>query len=130
MYQEKHMFTRQQLIDFCLGFPESYEDYPFSELTGPKLWTVMRHRVNKKGFAHIFEREDKLFINLKCDPLEADFLRSVFDEVTPAYHMNKNHWNSVEIGGKLPIGELERMIAMSYDLIKPVILRVKTTTTV
>ena len=51
----------------------------------------MRHRANKKSFALIYERNGKLYVNLKCDPMEADFLRQAFVDVTPAYHMNKVH---------------------------------------
>ena len=39
--------------------------------------------------------------------------------MTPAYHMNKIHWNTVVIGGDVPVDELKRMIERSYDLIKP-----------
>jgi predicted DNA-binding protein (MmcQ/YjbR family) len=38
--------------------------------------------------------------------------------------MNKDHWNTVVIGGDVPEDELKRMIERSYDLIKP---RVKNT---
>ena len=79
----------------------------------------MRHRTNKKGFAHIYERNGKLCINLKCNPFEADFLRQAHKDITPAYHMNKVHWNTVTIGGDVPEDELKRMIENSYGLIKP-----------
>ena len=39
--------------------------------------------------------------------------------VTPAYHMNKVHWNTVALNGKVPEEEIERMVRNSYDLIKP-----------
>jgi len=51
--------------------------------------------------------------------MEADFLRQAFIDVTPGYHMNKTHWNTVYIGGDVPDNELRRMIEKSYDLIKP-----------
>ena len=111
--------TRQTLIDYCLTFPAAYEDYPFDDITDPGKWTVMRHSVNKKSFALIYERYGKLRVNLKCDPFEADFLRQAFADVTPAYHMNKTHWNTVTLGGDVPEDELKRMIKRSYDLIKP-----------
>jgi predicted DNA-binding protein (MmcQ/YjbR family) len=120
--------TRQDLIDFCLTFPAAYEDYPFDDITqSDHPWTVMRHRGTKKGFAHIYERGGCLCVNLKCDPLEADLLRSAFRDVTSAYHMNKTHWNTVRLGGDspnrhicdVPEEELRRMIGKSYDLTKP-----------
>jgi len=60
-----------------------------------------------------------LYINLKCDPIEADFLRQAFESVIPSYHMNKIQWNSVIMGGDVPLDLLTQMIAASYDLTKP-----------
>jgi predicted DNA-binding protein (MmcQ/YjbR family) len=111
--------TRQDLIDYCLSFPSAYEDYPFDDMTDGNSWAVMRHKVNKKSFALIYERGRKLCVNLKCEPLEAEFLRNVYKDVTPAYHMNKTHWNTVTTNGDVPIEELKRQIEHSYDLIKP-----------
>ena len=110
---------RQELIDLCLTFPAAYEDYPFDEVVGENACTVMRHRQNKKSFALIMRHGGELYINLKCDPLEADFLRSVYKSVIPGYHMNKIHWNTVVMGGDVPDEELQRMVEHSYNLIKP-----------
>jgi len=76
----------------------------------------MRHRTNKKSFAFIFERNGKLCVNLKCDPIEAEFLRQAFAGVTPAYHMNKRHWNTVMVNSDVPEDELFRQIENSYNL--------------
>ena len=111
--------TRRELIDYCLTFPAAYEDYPFEGMTTDNPWAVMRHRANQKGFAFIYERNGHLCVNLKCDPFEADFLRQAFCDVTPAYHMNKAHWNTVTVGGDVPEEELRRMIEKSYDSVKP-----------
>jgi len=111
--------TRQEIIEYCLSFPAVYEDYPFDEITDPGAWTVMRHLTNKKSFALIYEKGGRLCVNLKCDPFEADLLRQMFEDVNPGYHMNKEHWNTVTIGGDVPYEELNRMIDNSYELIKP-----------
>jgi predicted DNA-binding protein (MmcQ/YjbR family) len=111
--------TRQELIDFCLSFDTVYEDYPFDRVKDGTEWTVMRHRKNKKSFALIYERNNKLCINLKCDPNEADFLRGIFSDLIPAYHMNKTHWNTVFVGGDVPDTKIKIMIEQSYNKIKP-----------
>jgi predicted DNA-binding protein (MmcQ/YjbR family) len=98
---------------------EISEDYPFDSIADPGKWTVMRHRANKKSFALIYERNGKLCVNLKCDPLEANLLRQAFADVMPGYHMNKTHWNTVTLGGDVPDEMLHDMIGNSYDLIKP-----------
>ena len=114
--------TRRELIDLCLTRPGSYEDYPFDDIgasgAGGGSWAVIRHRGNKKSFALIFER-DGLCVNLKCEPMRADFLRDAFPgAVTPAYHMNKEHWNSV-YPDRVPREELEEMIDRSFELTRP-----------
>ena len=113
------MTTRQEVIDFCLTLPAAYEDYPFDDVIDERAWTAMRHRTNKKTFAFIAVHNGQLIANLKCDPVEADFIRQIYEGVTPGYHMNKEHWNTVYIGGDVPGDELKRMIEHSYDLIKP-----------
>jgi len=114
--------TRRELIDFCLTFPAAYEDYPFDSADAHSddgSWAVMKHRANKKGFAHIYELSGKLRVNLKCDPFEAGILRQIFADVTPAYHMNKTHWNTITLGGDVPENELKQMIERSFNLTKP-----------
>ena len=79
--------TRRELAELCLAFPDSYEDAPFHDPN----WTVIRHRSNRKCFAMIYERGGNLCINLKCDPMRADFLCKVYEGIDPGYHMNKQH---------------------------------------
>jgi predicted DNA-binding protein (MmcQ/YjbR family) len=87
--------TRKELIEYCLTMPLSYEDYPFDGVSDAGAWTVMRHLTNNKSFALIYERNGKLCINLKCDPYEAEFLRQIYGDLTPGFHMNKQYWNTV-----------------------------------
>ena len=111
--------TRRELIDLCQTFQDTYEDYPFGSPAGSEeLWAVMRHRTNKKSFALIFVR-DGLCINLKCEPLRADFLRQLYEGVTPGYHMNKTHWNTARIPSDVPEEELYAMIERSFRLTRP-----------
>jgi predicted DNA-binding protein (MmcQ/YjbR family) len=117
--------TRQDIINFCLTFPAAYEDYPFDKIVDENATTVMRHKSNKKSFALIMRHGGKLYLNLKCDPFEADFLRQAFKAVIPGYHMSKVHWNTVVCGEDcdVPVEEIKRMVGNSYDLIKPKVRR-------
>ncbi|MDR0928190.1 MAG: MmcQ/YjbR family DNA-binding protein [Oscillospiraceae bacterium] len=109
--------TRQAIIDFCMSLPGTYEDYPFDDDGGAEgAWTVMRHRVGRKTFAMIYERQGRLCVNLKCDPIQAELLRQVFADVTPGYHMNKQHWNTITIGGDVSAKALCQQIEASYAL--------------
>src|SRR5205814_8776149 len=53
----------------------------------------------------------------KCDPDLALDLRDRYEQVHPGYHMNKKHWNTVEIEGGIREAELRKMIDHSYDLV-------------
>ena len=55
--------------------------------------------------------------DLKCDPDLALDLRDRYEQVTPGYHMNKKHWNTVETAGGIPDIELRKMIDHSYELV-------------
>jgi predicted DNA-binding protein (MmcQ/YjbR family) len=56
-------------------------------------------------------------VSLKCDPERALDLRDRYEEVRPGYHMNKKHWNTVELGGRIPPNELREWIDHSYELV-------------
>ncbi|GHU82982.1 hypothetical protein AGMMS50284_5750 [Clostridia bacterium] len=63
--------TKQELIDYCLSLPGVLQDYPVKP-----PWTVMQHEGNEKGFAFLVEKDGRELVNLKCDPIEAEFLRT------------------------------------------------------
>ena len=56
-------------------------------------------------------------VNLKCEPDLALDLRDRYEQVSPGYHMNKKHWNTVEIASGIPDVELRKMIDHSYELV-------------
>jgi predicted DNA-binding protein (MmcQ/YjbR family) len=58
-----------------------------------------------------------LTVNLKCDPDLAVELRERYPAVQPGYHMNKTHWNTVELDGSLTDDEVKQMIDHSYELV-------------
>ena len=77
-------------------------------------------------FSLVFEKDGVAYINLKCEPMRADFLRSVFQSVTPGWHMNKVHWNTITMGRDVSGSDLRDMIQHSFDLTKPKIRKKKT----
>lgn len=108
------MRTRKEVIDFCLRFEDVFEDYPFDDTN----WTLIRQKKNRKAFAWIFERKGLIWVNVKCTPEMLDFWRQVYPSVQPAYHMNKDHWNSIILDGSIPDDEIYTMIKSSYELTK------------
>ncbi len=108
------MTTRREAIDACLSLPDACEDYPFDD-----NWTVMRHQTNRKMFAAIYDREGRVWINVKAEPNWADFWKTVYPAVVPAYHMNKLHWVSIILDGSMSDEEIFHLIDDSYRLTAP-----------
>jgi predicted DNA-binding protein (MmcQ/YjbR family) len=54
-------------------------------------------------------------VSLKCDPAFAEVLRQTYAAVTPAYHLNKKHWNGVLLDGTIPDEEILEMVDHSYE---------------
>jgi predicted DNA-binding protein (MmcQ/YjbR family) len=77
----------------------------------------MVFKVAGKMFGLLYQKDDILRLNLKCDPEHAQELRHIFSSVIPGYHMNKKHWNTILLNGELPKGEIERQIDHSYQLV-------------
>ena len=96
--------------EYCLTKPNATEGTPF----GPD---VLVFKVSGKMFALAGLDEVPTTVNLKCDPDLALDLRDRYEQVRPGYHMNKKHWNTVEIDGGVPAVELRRMIDHSYALV-------------
>jgi predicted DNA-binding protein (MmcQ/YjbR family) len=102
--------TLDQLQAYALGLPGTTYNEPF----GPG---VLAFRVMEKIFALVPADSLPLQVNLKCDPERAVELRDRYEAVTPGYHMNKKHWNTVVLDSSVPPREVEEMILHSYNLI-------------
>lgn len=87
--------TLNNVRKYCLNKNGTKECFPFDD-------TTLVFKVGNKMFC-LFGIENKNpAINLKCDPEEALFLREKYPgEIIPGYHMNKKHWNTVNLIGKL-----------------------------
>ena len=96
--------------EYCLKKPAATESMPF----GPDNIVF---KVEGKMFALAALDEVPPRVNLKCDPDLALELRDRYEQVTPGYHMNKKHWNTVELSGGIPESEMRKMIDHSYDLV-------------
>ena len=95
--------------EYCLGKPGVIETLPF----GPENLVF---KVMEKMFL-LIGLNDPFKFNVKCDPEKAVLLREEYIEVQPGYHMNKNHWNTVALDGRLSEDQLKKMIDHSYDLV-------------
>lgn len=95
--------------ELCLSLPQSEETTPFDE-------TTLVYKVAGKMFL-LADMTDGRAVNVKCDPDHAIALRERYAEVTPGWHMNKRHWNTVTTDGDLPDEMVREMIRDSYRLV-------------
>jgi len=104
------MTSRDQVLAACLAKPGSAEEYPFGD--GAAVF-----KVAGRMFALVSLGPPPGSVSLKCDPHLALGLRARYAAVTPGYHLNKRHWNTVELDDSVPEEELLELIDHSYDLV-------------
>ncbi len=77
-----------ELQSYCMLKKGTNTEFPFDDVT-------MVIKVGSKLFILISIDKDPISINLKCDPFLAESLRENNQAISPGYHMNKMHWNTV-----------------------------------
>lgn len=104
------MMDYEGVRTYCLTKLEAAEEYPFGEGT-------LVFKVAGRMFALIHEDSEPLSFNLKCDPEDALALRDQYAAITPGYHMDKKHWNTLVLNGSLNDDLVRELIDHSYDLV-------------
>jgi predicted DNA-binding protein (MmcQ/YjbR family) len=97
----------QGAIRKCLEMPGAEETWPF----GPE---VRVYKVGGKMFALI--NADESSINLKNTPSDNELLRVTVEGIKPGYHMNKRHWNTIDLK-VVDDGLTAQLIEDSYRLV-------------
>jgi len=100
----------EDLRDYCMSLKGVTESFPFDEFS-----LVMK--VQGKMFALLPLDNPETQIALKCDPERAIALREEFEAITPAYHFNKKHWNSVFVHPQISREFMCELIRHSYNLV-------------
>ncbi|MGB3962731.1 MAG: MmcQ/YjbR family DNA-binding protein [Sulfurimonas sp.] len=98
-----------ELDTYLLSKKGASFDYPFDV-------KVRVYRVAGKMFALCVD-ELPLALNLKCDPLYALELRSLYHAIKAGYHMSKKHWNTVTLGADADDALVKELIEHSYSLV-------------
>ncbi len=83
-------------------------------------WNWIRYQIGGKMFAAICLDDaagKAVYITMKLDPAEGEFLRQQYADIIPGYYMNKVHWNSVKAEGAVPDELLKEMLEKSYRLV-------------
>jgi predicted DNA-binding protein (MmcQ/YjbR family) len=99
---------RSSITAWCRVQPGVTEERPFSP-------DVAVFKVAGKMFAAV--PDTRASISLKCDPGFAEQLRLEHAEITAGYHLNKRHWNTVQLDGALDFQLVQELVEHSYTLV-------------
>lgn len=100
----------EEFTVYCLNKKGVEESFPFGGDT-------LVFKVMGKIFALTGLESTPCTVNLKCTPDWAITLREEYEDIIPGYHMNKVHWNTVNIEGALDENLVKKLIDHSYDLV-------------
>ena len=98
----------EEIREYCLAKKAVTEGFPFDE-------TTLVFKVMNKMFCLL--SLDAIRVNLKNDPEKNIQLRAQYPAIIPGFHMNKEHWNTVNLNGTIPPGLIKELIDKSYTLI-------------
>ncbi|MEZ4473324.1 MAG: MmcQ/YjbR family DNA-binding protein [bacterium] len=98
----------EQVRRALAAMPGAEESFPF----GPD---VLVYKVCGRMFALLPLEGEPARVNLKCAPDRAMALRHAYPAITPGYHMDKRHWNTVLLDGTVPVDELRFLLQHSWD---------------
>lgn len=90
---------------------------PGASATTPFGPSPLVFKVGGRMFALIGHHNERPVISLKADPERSLLLRTSFAAITPGYHLNKEHWNTLVLDGSLPAALVTELIDHSYDLV-------------
>ena len=115
--------TRQELFTWIRKQYGTEPEYPWHDWNA-----VLRHNDNNKWYGVVLEvSADKLglteagiidVLNVKSDPLLIGSLRGQ-DGYFPAYHMNKDRKNSMQLGKQQLYDAIKDLLSLSYELTAP-----------
>ncbi|MBP6551196.1 MAG: MmcQ/YjbR family DNA-binding protein [Flavobacterium sp.] len=103
----------ETFYEYCLSKKGTTEHFPFDQDTlvfkvGGKMYALSSLLQWEKGQPKV---------NLKCNPNYAQELRAQYDDVLPAFHMSKVHWNTVSINSAVSDKLVKEWIDDSYQLV-------------
>ena len=78
-------------------------------------WEVFK--VRGKVFMLITDITGEPIVIVKADPQDGKALREEHEDITPGYHMNKQHWITLHPGGDLQKRLVDDLVTESYLLV-------------
>jgi predicted DNA-binding protein (MmcQ/YjbR family) len=102
--------NQEVIREYCITKPGVTEGFPFND-------TALVFKVAGKMFAVLDLSAQSRGLTLKCDPEKAIELREHHPEITPAWHFNKQHWNTISLNGNISDNLLKVWIDHSYSIV-------------
>ena len=102
--------------EYCLSFKGVTEKFAFGKATSEYDRNLLVFYVLDKWFCFV-NVEVFDFCTIKCASDDIDELQARYDDIKPAYHMNKRHWISVCFNRTLPDNMIHDLVRQSYELV-------------
>lgn len=104
----------EEFREFCLSLPDVTEKMPFGAFRWAK--DILAFYVKGKMFCFLdIYKFDKCTI--KCDPMEIDELKAVYNAVGIPFNSKLKDWISIQFNNDMPDNEIKRLCKDSYQLI-------------
>lgn len=109
----KAVMKREEIMAYI---KEKYEAVPEFLWDDTPDAAIFRQAKNRKWFALVMKVQNEEYLNVKTEPEYSDLLRNTYDYIMPAYHMNKEHWNTIVISKEVNQELVLELIDRSYEL--------------
>ncbi len=100
----------EDIREYCLNKKSATESLPFDENT-------LVFKVKNKIFAILSLGISNLTLSLKGEPANNVELREKYEFILPGYHMNKLHWNTIELRYNISASLIKQLIDNSYNIV-------------
>lgn len=100
----------EELRELSLSYKGVEESFPFDADT-------LVFKVMGKIFLMVALEKTPVFFNFKAIPEDGLRYRERYPAITPGYHSNKDHWNSLSLDGSIPQDVIRDLVRDSYNLI-------------
>ncbi|UBV43053.1 MmcQ/YjbR family DNA-binding protein [Deinococcus taeanensis] len=94
----------------CAALPHSQETFPFDA-------TTLVFKVAGRMYALTDVQGDPVTLSVKVPPERGDALRAEHEAIAPGYHLNKRHWVTVTLDGRVPAPLIQELLSSSHALV-------------
>ncbi len=101
---------KEKIQQYCLSKIGAKLEYPFGD-------DVEVYKVGGKMFALTAIHLGRPQVSVKHPKELNDQLRDIHEDVIAGYHLNKDHWNTIFLDGKITQSQVEEWIDVSYSIV-------------